>query len=332
MILLFGALNDSGIAYLAQRLMEAKARFLLIDPRRLGQGIELDWEASDAGVTGQLRHDGQVTPLAEVRSVYVHLLGLPRKPGSAKPAASPALSSAAAHWLVHGFLETIPVLVCNRPSATATNFSKTWQQQVIAAHGFRVPQTLATNVPGEARQFYEACRRRVIYKSLSARRSIVKRLTKADLKRLERVRACPTQFQEWVPGVDIRVHVIGQRLFPTEVVTEALDYRYSGREGLPRAMRATEIPEEIGARCLALTASLGLVTAGVDLRRSLDGQYYCFEVNPTPGFLFYQQYTGQRVGDALADLLARPDTHRRALLPRASGKGRGGKRVQRLRR
>ena len=34
MILLFGALNDSGIAYLAQRLMEAKARFLLDDPAR----------------------------------------------------------------------------------------------------------------------------------------------------------------------------------------------------------------------------------------------------------------------------------------------------------
>ena len=35
-----------------------------------------------------------------------------------------------------------------------------------------------------------------------------------------------------------------------------------------------------------------MLTAGVDLRRGLDGQYYCFEVNPTPGFMFYQQYTG----------------------------------------
>jgi glutathione synthase/RimK-type ligase-like ATP-grasp enzyme len=54
---------------------------------------------------------------------------------------------------------------------------------------------------------------------------------------------------------------------------------------------------------LDLVASLGLVTAGVDLRRALDGQYYCFEVNPAHGFMFYQQYTGQRISDALVDRL-----------------------------
>jgi glutathione synthase/RimK-type ligase-like ATP-grasp enzyme len=215
-----------------------------------------------------------------------------------------ARSNAASHWLVHNFLETLPVPVCNRPSAMATNYSKTWQQQIIAAHGFRVPRTLVTNIPEEAQKFYEACRHRVIYKSLSARRSIVKRLSQAGRQRLERVRVCPTQFQEWIPGVDVRVHVIGERLFPTEIVTDAVDYRYSGRDGLPRAMRGTELPDEIAARCLDLVTSLGLLTAGVDLRRGLDGQYYCFEVNPTPGFMFYQQYTGQRIGDALVDMLA----------------------------
>jgi glutathione synthase/RimK-type ligase-like ATP-grasp enzyme len=51
-------------------------------------------------------------------------------------------------------------------------------------------------------------------------------------------------------------------------------------------------------------AGLGIVIDGVDLRRDLDGHYYCFEVNPTPGFMFYQQYTGQRIGDALVDLLS----------------------------
>jgi glutathione synthase/RimK-type ligase-like ATP-grasp enzyme len=303
MILLFGALSDSAIAYVAHRLMEAKARFLLLDPRQIGTGFELEWEVDGGGIGGQVRHDGQVTPLAEVQSVYVHLLSLPRTKSSTEQDRPAAVSEAAAHWLVHNFLETIPVPVCNRPSAMATNYSKTWQQQIIAAHGFRVPRTLTTNVPEEARRFYDDCRRRVIYKSLSARRSIVKRLKAADLRRLERVRACPTQFQEWVPGTDIRVHVIGRRLFPTEIVTDAVDYRYSGRDGLPRAMRGTELPDEVGARCLDLAASLGLVTAGVDLRRGLDGQYYCFEVNPTPGFMFYQQYTGQRIGDALVDLL-----------------------------
>jgi hypothetical protein len=312
MILLFGILRDDALAYVVQRLIKAKAPFALLDPRRLGSGFELEWETNGTSVTGQLRHDGQVTSLAEVRSVYVHNLGEARPATGRMPVprrgkGQAGLPAAEAHWLLHQFLETTPALVCNRPSAAATNYSKTWQQQVIAAQGFRVPRTLVTNVPAEARRFYEQCGRRAIYKSLSARRSIVRRLTPADLKRLDRVRACPPQFQEWVPGVDVRVHVIGRRLFPTEVATEATDYRYSYRDGLPRAMRGVELPPEVGERCLALAASLGLVTAGVDLRRHLDGDYYCFEANPTPGFMFYQQYTGQRIGDALVDLLMARD-------------------------
>jgi glutathione synthase/RimK-type ligase-like ATP-grasp enzyme len=285
-------------------LLERKARFLLLDPRRIGAGLELEWQVDREGVSGWIRHDGKAIPLSEVRSVYVHLLSVPSgRAGDRKP---PGARPIAAHWLVHQFLETLPILVCNRPSAMATNYSKTWQQQVIAAHGFAVPRTLATNVADEARQFYEDCHRRVIYKSLSARRSIVKRLGPADLDRLKSVKACPTQFQEWVPGVDVRVHVMGRRVFPTEIETGAVDYRYSGRDGLPRSMRATELPNDVEARCLELVAALGLVSAGVDLRRSLNGQFYCFEVNPTPGFMFYQQYTHQRIGDALADLLQRP--------------------------
>lgn len=215
MILLFGALSDSAIAYLAHRLMEAKARFFLLDPRQLGAGVDLEWEANPRSVAGHLRHDGQVMPLSGVRSAYVHLLSVPRRSDAAGQGKPAALSSLSAQWLVRSFLETTPILVCNRPSAIATNYSKTWPQQVITAHGFPVARTFVTNVPEEARESYETCGRRVIYKSLSARRSIVKRLTKSDLKRLPNVRACPTQLQEWVPGVDVRVHVMGRRLFPT---------------------------------------------------------------------------------------------------------------------
>src|ERR1019366_7154596 len=124
-----------------------------------------------------------------------------------------------------------------------------------------------------------------------------------DLERLDRVRTCPTQFQEWIPGTDVRVHVMGERLFATEVTTDAVDYRYAGRDGHERTMRAVELPRVIARRCRDTAAALGMVSAGIDLRRTPDGEYYCFEANPTPGFTFYQQYTGQRIGDALVDLL-----------------------------
>lgn len=301
MILLFGALLDTGIGHLVHRLEDRAVPFLLLDPRQHGRGFDLSWEWTNGRFRAWLRQPGRVTPLAEVRAAYVHHIWLPEPAGIS--AGTGRFTPQESRWMLHAFLETAPFLVCNRPSASATNYSKTWQQQAIAACGFAVPRTLVTNVPDEAREFYQRSRRRVIYKSLSARRSIVKRMTDEDLPRLERLRAGPAQFQEWVPGVDIRVHVMGRRVYSTEISTEATDYRYSNRDALPRTMRGVQLPDGIGARCVGLASSLGLVGAGVDLRRTPDGRYYCFEANPTPAFAFYEQYTGQRIADGLIDAL-----------------------------
>ena len=73
----------------------------------------------------------------------------------------------------------MPALVVNRPRASSTNGSKPLQQ-LIAEHGFSVPRTLVTTVPEEARRFFDECRGRVVYKSISHRRSIVRRVS-ADL-------------------------------------------------------------------------------------------------------------------------------------------------------
>jgi len=77
--------------------------------------------------------------------------------------------------------------------------SKPYQQRLIEQYGFLVPKTLVTMVPEEARRFYDDCKGRVIYKSISAERSIVKPLTPADFPRLEQIRTCPVQLQETIP-------------------------------------------------------------------------------------------------------------------------------------
>jgi D-alanine-D-alanine ligase-like ATP-grasp enzyme len=49
---------------------------------------------------------------------------------------------------------------------------------------------------------------------------------------------------------------------------------------------------------------LGLLVAGIDMRCCADGRWVCFEVNPSPGFSFYEAATGQPIAAAIADLLA----------------------------
>jgi glutathione synthase/RimK-type ligase-like ATP-grasp enzyme len=49
--------------------------------------------------------------------------------------------------------------------------------------------------------------------------------------------------------------------------------------------------------------ALCLPLAGIDLRRTPEGEWYCFEVNPSPGFTWFQDSTGDAIDQAIADLL-----------------------------
>ena len=67
------------------------------------------------------------------------------------------------------------------------------------------------------------------------------------------------------------------------------------------------VPPDLAARCVRLTVALGLPVAGIDLRRTPDDEWICFEVNPSPGFTAYEEVTGQPIAAAIADLLLGTD-------------------------
>jgi glutathione synthase/RimK-type ligase-like ATP-grasp enzyme len=185
----------------------------------------------------------------------------------------------------------------------AGNNSKPSQADQIRSCGFETPETLITTDARDVLAFWQR-HRTVIYKSISGVRSIVARLTPQHLEHLDDLTWCPTQFQRYVPGTDYRVHVVGDEVFACEVTSQADDYRYAGRQGATVQFRPCGLSENLASRCRSLVARLGLTVAGVDLRRSTDGTWYCFEVNPSPGFTYYEAATGQPIADAIARLLA----------------------------
>ena len=144
----------------------------------------------------------------------------------------------------------------------ASNESKPFQAQAIRAVGFMVADTLLTTEPQAARDFH-AAHGEVVFKSISSVRSIATRLDDDALAHLDDVRWCPTQFQEHVPGTDVRVHVVGARVFASEIESDADDYRYGDS-----TMRLYSLPADVAERCLALAMNLGLEVTGIDLRRT----------------------------------------------------------------
>ena len=164
-----------------------------------------------------------------------------RKPDMAAVERSRVFHEAFCQWL-----ELADCRVLNRPGPMGSNMSKPYQCQLIRHCGFEIPVTLVTNDAAEVLAFHRM-HQRVIFKSISAIRSIVREFNPTDKQALRRLRHLPTQFQAFVPGVNVRVHTVGERVFATEVVTEATDYRYAGRDGHDLKMQPAELPDDVAA-------------------------------------------------------------------------------------
>jgi len=301
MILLWGLPGDDPFDAVTRELARRGAAVAILDQRRaLDQRIELE---ISAGLGGAVWLGEQRLALDEVTALYsrVYSARQIKHVAAAGPEALIRVEQVeAALW---AWAEETTARVINRPSAMSSNGSKPFQAARIARCGFRVPETLITTDPEAARAFWDH-HRDVIYKSVSGVRSMVSRLGPAHRERLADVAWCPTQFQAWVPGRDHRVHVIGAQVFAVEVISDADDYRYATRQGATCALRPTRLPEDIAARAVATAAALELPVAGIDLRRTPDGEWFCFEVNPSPCFTYYEHHTGQPLAAAVAALLA----------------------------
>ena len=302
MILLWGIPEDAPLVVVQSALEQRGVPVLFLDQHAI-QETSLDVCVA-AAITGLLRVGSRSCNLEEVSAAYLRPYESSRflngRKGYARDAAwrhAVEIDQALSAWL-----ELTPALIVNRLTAMAGNSSKPYQARHIRSFGFQVPDTLITTEPAAALEFWER-HGTVIYKSISGVRSIVSRLTPSAVNRLKDVKWCPTQFQEYIPGTDIRVHVVGTTVYACEIMSDADDYRYARQQGGTIDFRSYDLPDEYADRCRRLTRDMGLLVAGIDLRRTPDGCWYCFEVNPSPGFTFFEAHTGHPIGQSVAELL-----------------------------
>ena len=304
MILVCGGLADSVTELVCARLEDCGYPYRLLDLGSYPSGFQVKWHWQTSGPSGYIAGPEWKLDLDELTGVFMRYLGSEGRqlPPDIPPGAVPAMYSELDTGLMVLF-EDLPCTVVNRAGGGLSNNSKAYQALLVRQSGLLTPPTLVTNDPDEVRRFYEDSQGKVIYKSLSGIRSIVRRLEPDGLSRLPLLRNGPAQFQTFIPGENVRVHTVGDQLFATRVHSDAVDYRYGSREGHKVEMEPAILPPHIAEACLRLARRLDLLLAGIDLKETPDGDYYCFEVNPSPGFIYYERYTGQPISAALADLL-----------------------------
>jgi glutathione synthase/RimK-type ligase-like ATP-grasp enzyme len=200
---------------------------------------------------------------------------------------------------ISAWLEHIPGIVVNRPGGRADNFSKPLHEYLIQAAGFQVPPSLTSSDATKLATFAEAGT--TIVKPVSGIRADTRLVTPKDFTDFQPHQG-PVHLQRYIPGADVRAHVIGNSVHaelidcPTDV-----DYRFAHEEA---EYMAWELPPDLSAQIIQATAKFGMIFAGWDFKVTPDGQYWCLEANPMPGYDGYDRRADGKITDSLLQFLS----------------------------
>lgn len=115
------------------------------------------------------------------------------------------------------------------------------------------------------------------------------------------VAARPAIVQERLVPPEVRVYVVGPRLLPFRVISEALDYRADRHV---RVEPAEPLPDALGRALVELCDRLGLDWAAADFKTDpLSGELCFLEINSAPMFAAFDRACEGALADALLDWL-----------------------------
>ncbi|MCE1238138.1 MAG: hypothetical protein LWW93_17450 [Hyphomicrobiales bacterium] len=228
--------------------------------------------------------------------------------------------------VTQGMWRSFDAFWVNHPDRIRIAESKPLQLTLARRLGFRLPRTIFTNDPAQARALWQACGGAIVYKSMtqgvlgqSVQKSVyTNRVTAEHLARADLLRNAPGLFQEEIPkAADLRVTVVGDRLFPIEIRSQddpdaLVDWR---RGAVPHMEHVPyTLPGEVERACLSLNRALGLHYSAIDMVLTPDGDHVFLEINPSGQFGWIESVTGLPIIESLADLLL--DGAKRGLVDR----------------
>ena len=313
MILIVSYPEDPHAQRVIDHLREMRQAVLLLNLAELPERATLTIDYTDPRrPRPQFQRDGEAPhDLSQAHAVWW------RRPQVADPSAvtdPDARMFTANEWheAIGGLWQILDARWVNPPARDEVASRKAYQLRVAAEAGLAVPRTLITSDPVRARAFIEARGvGQTIYKPFSATHAIwreTRLIREEELGALEAVQLAPVIFQEYVPAdVDLRVTIVGDRIFPAAIHSQHTDYPIDFRMGLGQARtEPDELPEAVVERLFAVMKRLGLIYGAVDMRRTPQGEHVFLEVNTAGEFLFIEERTGQPISRALADWLATP--------------------------
>ena len=320
MILILSREDDEHVRFVIRGLKAQCARHIWLDPALFPVEIGIRICCDRKGKQCRTFHFKKRTlNLDEVTAVWM------RRPGNPRPAeeiTDPELRT----WtqeecknLLTGLWEGLDCLwVPGKPLAYTLGYNKGYHIGLAAKCGFRVPQTVFTNRPGDFVSFYHQTRGRLVSKVMlnnyiphedSNSVAFTHAVRRRDAAHCHSIRYSPVILQEYVPkDVELRITVVDSRVFAAEIRSQAShrtkhDWRHYDDERATYAPH--KLPEAVCRSCIRLVRALGLCFGTIDMVLTPGGEYVFLEINPNGQWLWIESLTQLPISAALVDLLIR---------------------------
>ena len=257
-VLIIGSKKDPVINYFVSKLTQQEKRwFRWVNEDEFGASVHINDQGWDLG-DSEILHSSVV-------AVWNRLL-------SGNRARHKKNVSDYAHYL----LDYVYPCVLNRPMHGMSNHAKQYQMNLLHTKRLRkIDSYIFANTMLGKEQGH------CIFKSMSGIRSVVERVPDDGQNWFVKE---PILLQPCIPGINIRVHVIGQKVVACCCLSDAIDYRY----GEKTSILPYDLPKDIETECIDISQQLSLFFTGVDLIQDGD-DYYLLEVNPAPGYAVFDK-------------------------------------------
>jgi glutathione synthase/RimK-type ligase-like ATP-grasp enzyme len=205
----------------------------------------------------------------------------------------------------------------NSPNGALTGSDRMLQLSTAKQVGFNIAETLITNNPKAARDFYYQHDGNIVLKALHHHRvescgkvysMYTHRVSQRDLSRLDALSYAPCILQERIAKKsELRVTVIGNQLFATKIDSPPT---IKGQEDIHRyptsqlVMKAiNQVNDSFRQQCLNLIKLLKLEYGALDFVEDERGRLTFLEVNPAADWWWIERRTGQKITEAMVDLI-----------------------------
>jgi ATP-grasp ribosomal peptide maturase len=311
-VLVLTSAEDVTADMVIERLTAMNVSVLRVDPVGFPQQVTLTAAYTSGALIGSITTGHRTVDLREIRSIWVRRPGVPGSGAQVQPGWVAAESDHA--W--YGTLRALPgIRWMNHPDAATACRYKMRQLVLAQAAGFRVPATVFTTAPADARRFADD-HGPLVCKSVSGRSPDDPPLAlpttpvpgDADFAS---VAEAPTCLQSRIDKhADVRLTVVGSDTFCARTDHEftdggecrELDWRYTDPQSV--RWRAVRVPSHIKSKIDTFMKTAGLAYGAFDFAVTGEDIWYFLECNASGQFGFIELGTGLPISQSIANWLA----------------------------